>query len=719
MSLLKNDFQKYRLYFFDFVMIGLGIVGVVGGFLVSLVFPQVSWIGVIILIGYAWLLYISYQLNWSRYRQNVNRVLGLALIGFVYFFINDFIKFIDELKIVIQYDYFLDVSHLLDTIKMSTELFPICLLFFMGLPISYLIVSLICQKTRSLLKILILIVLYAFPAFIMHPFYRVTSYCFILFICYEFIFGYTLQHQKQQFVLKTVILVGVSMLLFVSSLFLENNPLFDESASYVMRNLSHLFNGQNMTGTSMIIDGALPTNNVQLSNRLALRVTSTKPVSTYLRGYSLAYYKQNEWHALKEDYPNMSSTNIATQWMEMHIGGSFIEMTIEPTTRTTYQFVPYFSKMNGDEVNDSYYPKSNDSLHVLPVYPKFSDYILRQSYRMHDFDDYTNFVYSEYLDVPEDLKTQLVDYIEDKSQLSMNAMIESLETKDIIDLVKKYLFEDTKYDLNTGILPVGEDFVEYFLFQNRKGSCTHYATTAALMLRCFDIPTRFVKGYVIKESDFHDNKAEISSSRSHAWIEVYFEDKGWIPIEVTPSSNSDESDLIGVANMLDELQNNTTLPSSTQPSEPSSESQTPSQSQPSNHQGENSQQETAIVEKDGILKKFVQEYAKYIIGLITILTVVIAYRVITRLWFILKLKHKKTNQQAILYYQRMQRILHFGGHIDETLEELIYKAKFSQHTLTNEEILKIQEGYANFVEKVYQSLSWYKKIVYKYIYGYK
>ena len=42
------------------------------------------------------------------------------------------------------------------------------------------------------------------------------------------------------------------------------------------------------------------------------------------------------------------------------------------------------------------------------------------------------------------------------------------------------------------------DPLSSFLFETHSGHCQHFATAAAVLLRCADIPTRYVEGFIIK-----------------------------------------------------------------------------------------------------------------------------------------------------------------------------------------------------------------------------
>ncbi len=705
---MKEKISQYYFLLIDLLMITLGVIGLVGGFMISLGFPSLSKISIIGLIIYAGLLYRGYRKD-SRYlRLSVSFFFGLLIIFLLCIDSSYIAQFSDQLLLMIEKDYFLDFSEIFVAIFASETLLPMTLLFLIGMPIAFLIVSLICNHTKALLKIIICFFIYLFPAYILHPLTSMTSYCFLIFIFYEFIFGYVLRYQKGQAVLKTIVLAGLIVILLFSNIVLQSNPIFQQTTSQILANLRQTVDTQRITGTSTVLDGSLPTGNIRLGTNPALKVSSTQPVSTYFRAYSLAYYEDNEWHEATEDYRALSSTNLFTEWISTYFYEEPVQMSVESMQQTVYQFVPYFASMPDNEINDSYYLVTNEEMTVFPVYSDLSTYIAFDE-TISSNESYNLYVNEQYLYVPISLKIKLIYYMDiyNSYDTDMSGMKLSLDEYEIIEEVKRMLADNTTYSLNAGPLPDDMDFVEYFLYDNQRGSCTHYATSAALMLRCFDIPTRFVRGYVVKESDFNNqNEALIRSSRSHAWIEVYIQGKGWIPIEVTPTSANSGSDATNIADMIDRQAGQ--QDDSTQNEDTQTENVNPIQTQ---------QQDTDHKES---FQQIIDEYGIYILSIGVLFIVVVGYRVLTHQWLKIKLRGHNTNESAMIYYQRMKKVLsHFGGEIDEKIEILAYKAKFSQHELSKDEIATIKKQYHLLINDIYKSLPIHKKLLFKYILGYK
>ena len=88
------------------------------------------------------------------------------------------------------------------------------------------------------------------------------------------------------------------------------------------------------------------------------------------------------------------------------------------------------------------------------------------------------------------------------------------------------------------------DFLKYTLEQSKKGYSVHYATAAALMLRYFGVPARYVEGYFISAEEASKYSSmetvELTEAHAHAWTEYYLDGIGWIPFEVTPGYIDEE-----------------------------------------------------------------------------------------------------------------------------------------------------------------------------------
>jgi transglutaminase-like putative cysteine protease len=71
-----------------------------------------------------------------------------------------------------------------------------------------------------------------------------------------------------------------------------------------------------------------------------------------------------------------------------------------------------------------------------------------------------------------------------------------------------------------------------FLTKTRKGFCQQFAAAMAVLVRSLGFPARIAVGYRTGESS--GDSYLVTSHDAHAWVEVYFQDYGWLPFEPTP-----------------------------------------------------------------------------------------------------------------------------------------------------------------------------------------
>ena len=79
-------------------------------------------------------------------------------------------------------------------------------------------------------------------------------------------------------------------------------------------------------------------------------------------------------------------------------------------------------------------------------------------------------------------------------------------------------------------------FLDYFL-SARQGYCTHFATAMVLLAWSEGLPARYVHGFSVTMSG--REPVNVSANQAHAWCEIYFENVGWLPFDVTPGFNFD------------------------------------------------------------------------------------------------------------------------------------------------------------------------------------
>ena len=118
-----------------------------------------------------------------------------------------------------------------------------------------------------------------------------------------------------------------------------------------------------------------------------------------------------------------------------------------------------------------------------------------------------------------------------------------------IDAVVRFFADNFTYSLRRDdYMPSRREYYSpllRFLFNRRTGHCELFATSAALLLRLYGVPTRYVAGIVCSRYNsagyFYATNFDL-----HAWVEAWLDDEQkWVLVEATPPGEEIEA-LLGV-----------------------------------------------------------------------------------------------------------------------------------------------------------------------------
>jgi len=108
-----------------------------------------------------------------------------------------------------------------------------------------------------------------------------------------------------------------------------------------------------------------------------------------------------------------------------------------------------------------------------------------------------------------------------------------LDRLDQVLAIHDYLKDNYYYSLTPGLAADG-DQLSHFLYSSKKGYCSYFAFSMALLCRSLGIPARVAVGFYVNPETEVLNFYEVRAYQAHAWVEVYFGNYGWI--EFDPSS---------------------------------------------------------------------------------------------------------------------------------------------------------------------------------------
>lgn len=144
-------------------------------------------------------------------------------------------------------------------------------------------------------------------------------------------------------------------------------------------------------------------------------------------------------------------------------------------------------------------------------------------------------VSSEYTALPAN------DEMLDVARISQEITRDYSSRYDKVLAIERYLKQNYAYDLEVPPQSSEGDAVAYFLFQEKRGYCEHFASAMAVMARSAGIPARVVTGYTGGSYNPFTALWEVKQSDAHAWVEVNFGSAGWAPFDPTPGFDVPEA----------------------------------------------------------------------------------------------------------------------------------------------------------------------------------
>ena len=80
---------------------------------------------------------------------------------------------------------------------------------------------------------------------------------------------------------------------------------------------------------------------------------------------------------------------------------------------------------------------------------------------------------------------------------------------------------------------LGQDGIDEFLFDSRRGFCEHFSGAFVFLMRAAGVPARVVTGYQGGEFNPVDGFLVVRQADAHAWAEVWIENLGWRRVDPT------------------------------------------------------------------------------------------------------------------------------------------------------------------------------------------
>jgi transglutaminase-like putative cysteine protease len=122
----------------------------------------------------------------------------------------------------------------------------------------------------------------------------------------------------------------------------------------------------------------------------------------------------------------------------------------------------------------------------------------------------------------------------DEAELSL-----SLRRRRDATRIRDYLQQTYAYSLEMVAPKEGQDPIEMFLFDTRRGHCEYFASAMVAMCQSIDIPARLVLGYVATDFNPFTGQYTVRESNAHAWVEVCIGEGRWISLDPSPPGDID------------------------------------------------------------------------------------------------------------------------------------------------------------------------------------
>lgn len=233
-----------------------------------------------------------------------------------------------------------------------------------------------------------------------------------------------------------------------------------------------------------------------------------------------AVVDNNKSYDISDESPQLSfskrhgkGTNYDIDYIDLNLQGNAFRTMLREADSFNYDNIPSVSEKKAKRLDE----------YAITTGRMFEPQKMIDNY--HKLKERESMIKEYYLQLPEELPYRV-------RELAQKITVKYDNSYDKLKALEVYLQQYT-YSLKTDKVPKNQDFIDYFLFDGKKGYCTSFATAMAVMGRCIGIPTRYVEGFAAKMNEFSTDHYLIRNDSAHAWTEAYINGVGWIPFEAT------------------------------------------------------------------------------------------------------------------------------------------------------------------------------------------
>lgn len=397
---------------------------------------------------------------------------------------------------------------------------------------------------------------------------------------------------------------------------------------------------------------------------------------SYLRGLSLGVYEEQTWSAVSSGA--FRAADLVRQ-PQITGGRDKKRLDIRTDSRMDLLYTAYHlaaTPQTGRAVDEAYWANTSGSREYVVFY---STWVSSPS---SGYDDY---VYQQYLQLPEELGEPLAQYCQANGLTGASA-----------EAIAGHVRSAGIYDLDTPQAPEGEDLVLYFLRESRRGYCVHFASAAALLLRSQGIPARYVMGYAV--SNQPGEWTGVTEDQAHAWVEYYQRGVGWQVLDPTPAD--EQSDGAGSPPVPEAVEpTGPTEPEDLPAPEMENEPNSPKEEPGSPAEWESPEKSDSPQQGDALKGSRWQ--------LLPLLAALVVLLCIAGRRYVQLCRRKRAcaardpNASLLAYWRWLTQLWQVSGQLpDPALRLLAERARFSQHAPTPEEVDALRRAAQGEVQRL-------------------
>lgn len=413
-----------------------------------------------------------------------------------------------------------------------------------------------------------------------------------------------------------------------------------------------------------------------LNDREIMEVSADRAGTLYLRGRDYDFYSGSAWISTsgREEEMTILPDSISTGEGEVRL---------EVQYRKDYYYLPCYggeTVLLQDGMIKNTLRSRSYAFQTRSLLPNWKQQVLGSP------PDYSD---TMYLQLPEDTQARAIAYLQD------TIMVDDWSDPEKAELIASLVSGCAEYDLNPDRMPAEQnDLAMWFLEDADRGYCVHFATTAAVLLRAAGIHARYVEGYLIETQP--GQTVSVEQRHGHAWVEYYVHGAGWVILDATPAEAMQSTET-APEETTEDTAPTTTEPATTQPTRP---------------------QETQPVVSTNPTEEFAFSWLPLVIST----SVLVCGVIMVGTQYSLRRRRKRQrmytghpNAQALARYRELVRLADcLDLPIPKQMTQLAEKAKFSRHTLTDQE-LELLTAQITEVQQNLQALSLRKRLAAKFI----